>query len=170
MGIAIPPPLVPIAGEGRSRRNRHQKWIQALSRRGWEVSSPSWSPSLSDVVDATLLRGRSPSPPLWERFDVRSRAWLAGSGGRGSGGAGGCAAGGCAAVAAAGGGRGSGGQRWVLAGVAAVGSGEAGGGSGGRWQRWAAAGSGGRGSGGRGSGRRGSGRRGSGWLGRLRCC
>jgi hypothetical protein len=50
---------------------------------------------------------------------VRSRAWLAGSGGCGSGGAGGCAVGGCAAVAAAGGG--SGGQRWVLAGVAAVG-------------------------------------------------
>ena len=50
---------------------------------------------------------------------MRSRAWLAGSGGRGSGGAGGCAAGGCAAggcaaVAAAGGG--SGGQRRVLAG------------------------------------------------------
>ncbi len=52
----------------------------------------------------SLLRGRSPSPPFGRGFGVRSRAWLAGSGGRGSGGAGGCAAGGCAAVAAAGGG------------------------------------------------------------------
>jgi len=125
---------------------------------GWEVSSPS-PMVLSDVlVDATLLRG-PPVPPLFGRgFDVRSRAWLAGSGGRGSGGAGGCAAGGCAAVAAAGGG--SGGQRRVLAGVAAVGSGEAGGGSGERWQRRAVTGSGGRGRGMHGSGRRGSGRNG----------
>jgi len=61
-------------------------------------------------------------------------------------------------VAAAGGG--SGGQRWVLAGVAAVGSGEAGGGSGERWQRRAVTGSGGRGRGMHGSGRRGSGRNG----------
>jgi hypothetical protein len=105
------------------------------------------------------LRGRSPSPLFGRGFDVRSRAWLAGSGGRGSGGAGGCAAGGCAAVAAAGGG--SGGQRRVLAGVAAVGSGEAGGGSGEeRWQRRAVTGSGGRGRGMHGSGRRGSGRNG----------
>ena len=27
------------------------------------------------VVDATLLRGRSPSPPFGRGFDVRSRAW-----------------------------------------------------------------------------------------------
>jgi hypothetical protein len=111
-----------------------------------------------------------PPPPFGRGFDVQSRAWRAGSGGRGSG------AGGCAAVAAAGGG--SGGQRRVhLAGVAAVGSGEAGGGSGagGRWQRRAAAGSDGRGRGGCGcggcdSGGRGSGGRGSGGRGRLRCC
>ena len=94
--------------------------------------------ALLDVVDATLLRGRSPSPPFGKGFDVRSRAWQWWAWQRGAGGR--------AAVAEAGGG--SGGQRRVLAGVAAVGSGEAGGGSCGRWQRQAAAGSGGRGRGG----------------------
>ena len=33
---------------------------------GWEVSLPL-PMALLDVVDATLLRGRSPSPPFWER-------------------------------------------------------------------------------------------------------
>ena len=96
--------------------------------------------ALLDVVDATLLRGRSPSPPFGRGFDVRSRAWQRWAWQRWAWQR---AAGGCAAVSEAGGG--SGGQRRVLAGVAAVGSGEAGGGSGGRWQRRAAAGSGGRG-------------------------
>jgi hypothetical protein len=79
----------------------------------WEVSFPL-PMALLDVVDATLLRGRSPSPPF-------GRAGLTCSRGRGGLAAVGVAAAGRAdmrAVAAAGGG--SGGQRQLLAGVPAV--------------------------------------------------